>query len=307
MSRLVVAVLSLFTLCSAPAAAFAADTTAPAAARILVLASLQPLAMVAMAVATPDTEVKVLLPAGTDVHDYQLTPGQAEQITTADIVVWAGAEAEPYLAPLLAAPRAGQHVVDVSKLPGAILRDHRLDAADDKNRGRDPHLWLSTRNAALLATTLGAHLGNTADAEHFNNEMQRYRNRQVKRFAPIAAMPLLVAHDAYGYLFDEIGLFNATAVVIDPEIPASARRMADLLERVRAEKIHCMIGEPGFERGAAARLFAGIKANLVTIDPTLAGFAPVRDSYALTMTLLADTLYGCLATRSANKGTVAAP
>lgn len=270
---------------------------APVFSGVLVVASVEPLAMVSMAVAKPDTEVKALLRAGADVHDYQLTPSNLAQISAADIVVWAGAAAEPYLAPVLRVPRAGQVVIDVSALPGAVLRDQRLDPADTKKRGMDPHLWLSTHNASLLAVALAAHLNNVPAADHFVAETERYRHRQEKRFAPVTSMPLLVAHDAYGYLFAELGLRNASAVLINPEMPASARRMAELAARVRSERITCMIGEPGFEQGAAARLFEGIKTNLVVIDPMLASMASGPDGYVLAMTLLADTLYGCLVTR----------
>lgn len=269
----------------------------PAVAGPKVVASIYPLAMVSMAVARPDTEVKLLVPTAASTHDYQLSARDLETISAADIVVWAGAEAEPYLAPVLKTPREGQAVINLSKLPGVVLRDHRLDPADTRKLGRDPHLWLSTRNAALLARAIGARLGNALAADHFDAEMQRYRNRQEKRFAPLKDMPLLVAHDAYGYLLDEIGLLNVSAVVVDPSMPASARRVADLAQRVEAEKIGCMIGEPGFDQGVATRLFEKSRGNLVVIDPQLAGITIGRDSYTLALTHLADTLYGCMATR----------
>lgn len=269
----------------------------PVEAGTRVVASIYPLAMVSMAVARPDTDVKLLVPTSASTHDYQLTARDAETIASADIVVWAGPEAEPYLAALLKSPRSGQTVITLSKLPGVVLRDLRLDPADTRKHGRDPHLWLSTRNAAVLARALGARLGNTLAAEHFDAEMQRYRSRQATRFAPVKDVPLLVAHDAYGYLLDEIGLVNVSAVVADPEVPASARRVAELAQRVGNEKIACMIGEPGFETGVALRLFENARGNLVVIDPMLSGITLARDSYTLALTHLADTLYGCLVTR----------
>lgn len=274
----------------------------PAAAATKVVASVYPLAMVAAAVAAADTEIRHLIPAGASTHDYQLSPGDVEAIRNADVVIWAGPEAEPYLAGVLNSPREGQKVIALSALPDVVLREHRLDPADTRKRGRDGHLWLSTRNAALLGMAIAVQLGTVERAQRFGDEMQRYRNRQQKRFAGIAQMPLLVSHDAYGYLLDEFGLGNVSAVVIDPAVPPSARRVADLSQRIDQEKIVCLIGEPGFEAGVAPRLFdaalaAGGKANLVTIDPQLSGISLSRDSYALALTHLADTLYGCLVTR----------
>lgn len=265
---------------------------------VRVLATVPPLAMVAMAVAQPDTEVKALLPAGVEPHDYRMAPSDLETVRKADIVVWLGAEAEPYLASVLAKPAEGQQVINLSKLPGVVLRDLRLDPNDTKKHGRDPHMWLSTENAALVARALGARLGSTLAAEHFAAEMQRYRSRQQVRFAPLAQSPLLVAHDAYGYLLAEFGLQNVSAVVLDPHHGhASARRVNELAQRVKREQIGCMIGEPGFAEGVGKRLFPEGHGNLVVIDPMLSGISPARDAYLIALIHLADTLYGCMVTR----------
>lgn len=274
----------------------------PAVAGTRVVASIYPLAMVAAAVAEKDTEIRHLVPGTASTHDFQLSPADLELVASADIVVWAGPEAEPYLAAALAKPRDGQNVITLSALPGVTLRSHRLDPGDSKDRGRDPHLWLSTRNATLLAQAMAASLGTAPLAQNFANEMQRYRNRQQKRFELLKPLPLLTAHDAYGYLLDEFGLDNVAAVSVEPDLPPSARRMSDLAARVKKENIGCMIGEPGFTDGAAPRLFeaaqaAGQRFNLVVIDPELSGISISRDSYALALIHLADTLHACLVTR----------
>lgn len=271
----------------------------PAAAGTRVVASIYPLAMVAHAVAKPDTEVKLLMPTAASTHTWQPGSNDLATLASADVVIWSGPEAEPWLAPHLAQPRESQRVITLSKLPGAVLRDQRLDTLLPPGipAQRDPHLWLSTRNAALLARALGAHLGNTLAAEHFDAEMQRLRARLARRFAPVADMPLLVEHDAYGYLFDEIGLKNVSAVVIDPLQGPTQARVDALRERIARERIGCMIGTPGFEPWATQLLYSAGHGNLVPLDPQLAGPGLTRSSYTLALTYLADTLYGCLVTR----------
>lgn len=279
--------------------------SASASAGARVVASIYPLAMITAAVAPADADVKLLIPTSASTHDYRLTPGDLKTLAEADVIVWAGPESEPYLAPVVANVRANQRVVTLAKLPGMIWRDHRLDPVNDSRHeragattfGRDPHVWLSTRNAALLARAIGAELGNTLAAEYFEAEMQRYRSRQSKRFVQAAIIPMLVAHDAYGYLFDEIGVSNVSAVVIDPQVPPTARRVAELAQRVEKEQIGCMIGEAGFEQQLGPLMFPGGHGNLVVIDPQLAGTSITRSSYALAMTHLAETVYGCLVTR----------
>lgn len=271
--------------------------TAPASAQTRVVASIYPLAMIATAVAKEDTDVKLLISSAATTHDYRLNAGDLKVLAEADVIVWSGPESEPYLAGAMAQVRGSQRVITLSKLPGVVWRDHRLDSAGATGFGRDTHLWLSTRNAALLARAIGAQLGNTLAAEFFDAEMQRYRSRQAKRFAPVAKMPLLVAHDAYGYLFDEFGLTNVSAVVVDPLIPPTPRRVAELVQRVEKERVGCMVGEPGFEQKLGPLFFPGGHGNLVVLDPQLVGTSITPSSYTLALTHLAETLYGCMVTR----------
>lgn len=271
---------------------------APAVAKTTVLASIQPLGMILAAVASPDTELKVLIPGTSSTHDYQLRPSDAEAIAAADVVVWAGPESEPYLAPLLASPREGQQVIALSKLPGVVWREQRLDPAEKKSHGPDPHLWMSTRNAALLAASVAPLLGTEKLAEQFAGELQRYRERQSLRFNRLSAATIYVAHDAYGYLFDEIGITNMSALLITPGVPASARRVTEMAQRAQKQGVRCMIGEPGFDQdGVSSRLFEGGRGRLVVIDPMFAGLAASRDSYILALIHYADTIYGCMVTR----------
>lgn len=271
--------------------------TLPSFAGVKLVASAYPLAMIASAVAPADAEVKHIVPTAVPAGFYRPTPDDLRQLAAADVVVWAGPESEPYLADALATPAPGQRVITLSKLPGVVVRDRHRDPGESRGYGRDPNLWLSTRNAAVLAVALGAYLGNPLAAEHFDAEMKRFRSRQSKRFAPVANVPLYSTHDGFGYLFDEIGLANVTAVLAGPGDTASATRVADLAARARQDRVVCMIGDAGFESTLGTMIFPDGHANLVTVDPQLGGLNLSRSSYTLSMTYLAETLYNCLVTR----------
>src|SRR5690606_27811541 len=61
-----------------------------------VLASVHPLGLVAASV-VPESQLQVLLPLGMTPHDVSLKPSDIERIRQADVVLWSGAVAEPYL------------------------------------------------------------------------------------------------------------------------------------------------------------------------------------------------------------------
>lgn len=269
----------------------------PSAAAVRVVASTTPLAMIASAATPGDTDLQVLMTPALASPEFRLGERELKLLEEAELVVWAGPEAEPWLADALASPREGRQLVTLSKLPGVTWRDYRLDAQDAGKHGANPHLWLSTHNAAVLARAVGARLGNTLAAEHFAAEMQRFRNRQQARFQPVAALGVIAADDAFGYLFAEMGVINVAALTAVAGAKVSSQRVEDLAERARREDIACVVGAPGFEQGPASQLLPGGHGHLVMLDPMLGGIPLARDSYTLALIQLADTLYGCIVTR----------
>jgi zinc transport system substrate-binding protein len=128
---------------------------------------------------------EVLLPQGGDAHDFQLRPSQAQDLATADVVIWLGPEMTPWLdralkglgrdegLVLLDAPEtmlvyrggdedAAQHEdghnhAAAQKSESAAHEDHTKEAAhghDHEEEGHahegvDPHAWLEPENARI--------------------------------------------------------------------------------------------------------------------------------------------------------------
>lgn len=263
-----------------------------------VVASNHPLALLVAAAAGPDTDLQILMTPLFASPGFQPGERELKLLADADLVVWNGPEAEPWLAPALEAPRAGLAVINFSALPGLIWRDYRLDPSDESGQGGpNRHLWLSTRNAALLVEAVAGQLGTTGAAEHFSAEMARYRSRQARRFDRLVSRRLLSADDAFGYWLAEIGIANVRALTGPPGAMVPDARLSELQNQVAREGPGCVIGPPGLEQGPANALLPGGHGHLVALDPFLAGVGPGRDGYIHALIQLADTLYGCLATR----------
>lgn len=273
------------------------------AGAVRLVASNHPLTLLAAAAAGPDTDLQTLMTPLFASPDFQ--PGERERalLDQADLLVWNGPEAEPWLAPWALAPRAGLTVVTFSALPGILGRDYRLDPTDrldpsgPAGQGPDRHLWLSTRNAALLVDAVSARLGNEKAAVHFSAEMERFRTRQAARFGRVAARGLLSADDAFGYFLAELGITQVRSLAGPPGAAVAPARLSLLAARAEQAGPGCVIGPPGLELGPATLLLPGGHGHLVAMDPYLGGVGPGSDGYIHALIQLADTLYGCLATR----------
>ena len=88
-----------------------------------------------------------------DPHLFELSPAVARQLTDAQIVIYNGADYDPWMEKLLsAAPRPGRAAIVVSDLTG-------------KKAGDNPHLWYDPNTAPKLAKTLSDAFSK-ADASH---------------------------------------------------------------------------------------------------------------------------------------------
>ncbi|MDF3013749.1 MAG: zinc transporter substrate-binding protein, partial [Cellvibrio sp.] len=74
----------------------------PAQAKLQILASIKPLALIAQEVAGDQAEVTTLLPITASPHDYPLKMSDHKRLRAADMVLWIGPELESFLARPLA-------------------------------------------------------------------------------------------------------------------------------------------------------------------------------------------------------------
>lgn len=225
-----------------------------------VLASIRPIALLIQELTTGlPVQVDTLLPAGATTHDYALSPSDLTRIKRADWVVWLGATSEPYLRKIVQPhPRqlAWESLPRLLRLPArAALHGAAPEHHDDHDHhhhgsdGFDPHIWWSVPNAILLARALEQRL--TRDRPTWQAPLLQQRQRfeqhllaqlveQRARFA-IGFKPFLLAHDAFHYLEEDLGIQSDAAMLLDPEAKPGVKHLLALKTRVQEQNIGCVI------------------------------------------------------------------
>lgn len=214
-----------------------------------VLASIRPIALLTRELAG-DLPIRVdtLLPEGATPHDYALSPSDLGRIRDADLVVWLGPVTEPYLRKLMRGRnndlRWGE-LPDLLRLPAReALHDHGHDG-----HALDPHLWWSVPNAIQLARALEQRIGSARPAwqatlkrnrEALENRLQTQLVQQRKRYAK-GFKPFLLAHDAFFYLEEDLGIRSDGAIMLDPEAKPGVKLLMALKQRVAAQNIGCVL------------------------------------------------------------------
>ncbi len=193
------------TLCLVAAILLACPTLAqPAATTISIVAAENVYGDVAQQLAGPDATVtSILSNPDQDPHLFEASPSVARSLSTAAIVVYNGADYDPWMVKLLTAARsAGRKVIVVANLV-------------HKKAGDNPHLWYDPATMPAYAKALTAALterdpGRKQDYERrlqaFLTSLQPLDAKIAELRAKFAGTPVTATESVFGYMAAALGL-----------------------------------------------------------------------------------------------------
>ena len=285
-------------------------------ARVQVLTSIAPLHQIAMAVMDGVDTPERLVQPGQSAHQVSLSPSDAKKLHQADLILWIGPELESYLErPLQNLSRQPillqmTQVADIDLLP---TRAHiEFDAADDHEHDHDhdhvhgpsdPHVWLSPRNAKVIAEVLRDHLvlldphnsahylANTAE---FIEGLQLIDRLLHEELAPYSNIPFLVFHDAYQYFESDYGLSAAGTIHLHPHSGLSVSRVHSIRDIIHGRQVACVFKEPQFTSQSLHGITDGLPVHIGTLDPLGINIVPSKYGYFQLLENLSASFMDCL-------------
>jgi zinc transport system substrate-binding protein len=280
-----------------------------------VVTAIKPLHALARGIMKGVGEPVLLIEGSMSPHGYRLTPSDARQLETADLVIWIGPALESKLTRPLRNLVAADNLLTLSAQPGLTRLPAREGGAwTDRNHGDthenthghhyDPHVWLDPRNARAIIDIITGRL-RQLDPGHAGKYASNARQMQAsidaldrkisEALADVKNIPYLIFHDALQYFEHRYELSPAGTLTIDPERGPGARRLLELRQLIREKNIRCVFHEPQFGTKVVDVLLEDTGANLVTLDPLGLNVAPGFDGYLQLLQQLADDMRGCLA------------
>lgn len=300
-SYLVVAACCLFANGVAVADAVETAEQNEAAQKTLhVMASIRPLQMLVQDLTQGilPVSVDVLVPRNSSPHDYQLTPRSAFSLRNADFVVWLGASAEPYLTKAIFQQKSA--TVAMLNLPAMHLRHYsevavhkgqgdagqELEEHNDRGHnhddahehsGIDPHFWWSVQHLDVAAQALVEQLSKLrpkaalALRSRYVQWIESLREQRQQARKQLKSNPagVLTYHDSLFYLQLDLQreLQPTSQLMSQPDVKPGARQLIELRQRVQAQKLQCLILEPGSSLAWISKIDPNGLLNQVTIDP----------------------------------------
>ena len=272
-------------------------------------------------VGTPE----MILPPGTDPHDFALRPSDAHRLSEADVIIWVGKGLTPWLEESLDALASDTPRLELLETDGweklapremSALSDDKHDEHDEHDEHDDegghnhshgdidPHAWQDPTIAAIWTTHI-AKILSEADPENaatYATNAQFVRNELAALDIQIAARlsgfegAYLLPHDGYQYFEHRYGIAPAGAVAgIDGRTPGPAQIVA-LRELMDEKGIVCVFHDLEITERTTNVLIEGTSAKSVQLDGLGFSIAPGANQYRALLTGMADSYTGCLTT-----------
>ena len=270
---------------------------APGAARKLrVVATTNDLKWAVEQIGGKNVEVVALMHPLQNPHTVQPRPSFIVQLNRADLLVRIGLDyEETWLPPLVEESRnpkirrSGVGDVDASigipllEIPqGRVTREQ-----GEVHIFGNPHYWLDPENMKIIARNIanGLRRIDPANADEYERNLKRLErlmddllDETLKLAAPLRGEKFVAYHTTWSYLANRYGFRIIGYLEPKPGIPPSASHLADLIVRMRQEKVKVIIKEPFYENRIPNMVAQRTGAKVVEICPTVGG-EPDTETY----------------------------
>lgn len=251
-------------------------------------------------------EIEVIMPLGSDPHEFAASTKQAEAMVDADLLVINGAGFEEGMAEIIErAEDAGTPIFafadHVDLLPFAGEGDDHTD---------DPHIWTDPTRIAEALPSLGDALGEVdgVDAASVDAGVAAYGAELAQLdqdiTASVAAIPalrrvLVTNHEVFGYFADRYG-FEVVGTVIPSGTtlaePSSAE-LEDLADVIKAQGVPAIFGETTQSTRLAGALAESVGNDVSVVElytESLGASGTGAETYVGLMRTDADLISGAL-------------
>lgn len=237
-----------------------------------------------------EVEVTELVPRGTDSHEFEPSPRDADRLRSASLVVANGLGLEAGLTDSLEAARTdGVEVVEVGPEVDPLPADHVEGENGEEERGEeeqdrgelDPHVWMDPDRMAVAAGVIGQHLASTEGlpvsaarieecAAGYQQELRELADEMEDALAvvPAANRKLVTGHEALGYFADRFDFEVIGAVIPSTSTLAETnpRDLEELADAVREAGVPAVFGETTQPAALADDLADKVGARIEVVE-----------------------------------------
>lgn len=252
---------------------------------IKVETSIIPLASIANYIWWDFVQANSLIPAWVSEHNYDLKPEQIIEIEKSNLIIHLWLEHIDWFLDKVINNKENLIVsewIELIKWSEHIHEDEdaeedHIDENENHNES-DPHIWLSTKNAIIIAEKITKKLSEISpeNKAYFENNLNIFqkeietikndfnlknKNKKIKEF--------IVFHDAYNYLFDDLWIDSNKKIVFQKNVLSdpNSNEMKELIDEIKLHWVNISFKEPQLNDSNLQKLSIEYNLKVEILDP----------------------------------------
>jgi zinc transport system substrate-binding protein len=226
-------------------------------------------------------EVSLLIPAGTEPHDYEPSAKDMAKIMDSDAFVYNSSELETWVSTMTdSVDTEKTAVIEAAKEIDLTEEDHDEDHEDHESDGHthelDPHVWTDPVMAIKEVETIRDELSEKfpkqaaefkKNAAAYINQLEALDQEYTEALKDATNRTFVTQHAAFGYLANQYDLVQESIAGLSPDQEPTPSRLAELKEYVDAHQVKVIYFEENASSKVAETLANETGVELAVLNP----------------------------------------
>ncbi|MFS1179241.1 metal ABC transporter solute-binding protein, Zn/Mn family [Enterococcus lactis] len=226
--------------------------------------------------------VKLLIPAGTEPHDFEPSAKERAEISDADVFVYNSSDMEFFVDSLKDSVDSKQTLMIEAAKGIDRLESQEADEHEESEEGHDhaheydPHVWLDPVLAIKEVRTIAGELGEkypdkkeifTKNADAYIKKLEALDQKYSEELKNATNRTFVTQHAAFAYLANQYNLEQVAISGVSPDQEPTPSRLAELKEFVKKNNIKVIYFEENDSSKVAETLSNETGVKLEVLNP----------------------------------------
>ncbi|MEK5189370.1 metal ABC transporter substrate-binding protein [Enterococcus sp. FSL R5-0957] len=226
--------------------------------------------------------VKLLIPAGTEPHDFEPSAKERAEISDADVFVYNSSDMEFFVDSLKDSVDSKQTLMIEAAKGIDRLESQEADEHEESEEGHghsheyDPHVWLDPVLAIKEVRTIAEELGKkypdkketfTKNADAYIKKLEALDQKYSDELKDATNRTFVTQHAAFAYLANQYDLKQVAISGVSPDQEPTPSRLAELKEFVKKNNIKVIYFEENASSKVAETLSNETGVKLEVLNP----------------------------------------
>ena len=226
--------------------------------------------------------VKLLIPAGTEPHDFEPSAKERAEISDADVFVYNSSDMEFFVDSLKDSVDSKQTLMIEAAKGIDRLESQEADEHEESEEGHDhaheydPHVWLDPVLAIKEVRTIAGELGEkypdkkeifTKNADAYIKKLEALDQKYSEELKNATNRTFVTEHAAFAYLANQYNLEQVAISGVSPDQEPTPSRLAELKEFVKKNNIKVIYFEENASSKVAETLSNETGVKLEVLNP----------------------------------------